>query len=469
MDNLLSKVNSAICNIDSCIASVGAKVVKSATYGREAKKSKYLSKLSHLDLIKSRLSRYKDTFLTDNCWPTVCNVDPCLQKVSVGCIDYVSNSYFISQDGRFERWSFSQYNRSLGSMVSMSKADDNGSNPVSYNRFRFYKWDNCTNSVSPISGYIDAVSSSGLEKFFYSEGRDEYFVVGDQWMMKLDSNFGVIDSISYGGNRNWESMCWDDDNEEIYIPDRANNSLDIVSMVDLSLKSTTVLPSGVPVPGGGQIDPVDCVYKDGGLLILGGNKAWHLNVSTLTPTLVIDGDGTGYVKGTPVLDNDGVARSISYVISSKKIEVDTWVLNSGTAFVTNSIDTGMVSQFPQNLVSLVFGIEFDGCNNMYFYNVDYIERAGKSINFYDKNLKLQDSVSGIFINGGAYWSLFNKSNNKIYHAFQRSTSSDTVVIDVDKSDGNKVNIYPEMCTPFTEDDICDLITTAGKICSSICK
>jgi len=399
----------------------------------------------------------------------VCNVDPCLQKVSVGCIDYVSNSYFISQDGRFERWSFSQYNRSLGSMVSMSKADDNGSNPVSYNRFRFYKWDNCTNSVSPISGYIDAVSSSGLEKFFYSEGRDEYFVVGDQWMMKLDSNFGVIDSISYGGNRNWESMCWDDDNEEIYIPDRANNSLDIVSMVDLSLKSTTVLPSGVPVPGGGQIDPVDCVYKDGGLLILGGNKAWHLNVSTLTPTLVIDGDGTGYVKGTPVLDNDGVARSISYVISSKKIEVDTWVLNSGTAFVTNSIDTGMVSQFPQNLVSLVFGIEFDGCNNMYFYNVDYIERAGKSINFYDKNLKLQDSVSGIFINGGAYWSLFNKSNNKIYHAFQRSTSSDTVVIDVDKSDGNKVNIYPEMCTPFTEDDICDLITTAGKICSSICK
>jgi len=60
MDNLLSKVNSAICNIDSCIASVGAKVVKSATYGREAKKSKYLSKLSHLDLIKSRLSRYKD-------------------------------------------------------------------------------------------------------------------------------------------------------------------------------------------------------------------------------------------------------------------------------------------------------------------------------------------------------------------------------------------------------------------------
>jgi len=83
MGKLVNDINSAICSIDSCIASAGAKVVKSATYGREAKKSKYLSKLSHLDLIKSRLSRYKDTFLTDNCWPTVCNVDPCLQKVSL--------------------------------------------------------------------------------------------------------------------------------------------------------------------------------------------------------------------------------------------------------------------------------------------------------------------------------------------------------------------------------------------------
>lgn len=469
MGKLINDIDSAICNINSCLSSAGSGVIKSATYGRDEKEVSFNSKLSQLSLIKSRLERYKGTFLTDECWPATCSFDPCLQRVSVGCIDYVASNQFLDTGARYERWDFSQYNRSLGAMVSLSVADDDGSNPVTFSRFRFYKWDNCENKSIPISGYIDSVNSSDLGKFFYSEGRDEYFVIGDQWIMKLDSDFNVLESMSYGGNKNWQSMYWDDGNNEIYLPDRSNQAVDIVDMDDISIKSTTSLPSGVPVPGGGQVDPRDCVYKDGGLLVLGGNKAWHLNVSSLVATLVIDGDGTGSVKGTPVIDNDGVARCISYIIDTKRIEIDTWTLTSSSAFVTNSVDIDIESEFPISLVSLVLGIEFDNCNNMYFYNVDYVERSGTSVKVYDKNLKYQDLVPGIFVEGGAYWSFFNFSNNKLYYALQRSTSDNTVVVDIDKRDGNKVDKYPEMCSPWTEEDVCNIISTSKEICASLCK
>ena len=472
MSQLIDKINSSICKIDSCISSAASKVVKSATYGRNEAELEYSNKLETISFIKNRLTRYRDTFLTKSCWPNLCSEDPCLNDIDVCSTDFVdmnSTGYFLESGASvLERINFTVYNPDTGKSITMTKADDDGQLPSSLVRMRFYEWGTCDNSFTPVSSYID-IPDTFVNYFIYLPSEQKYYVIGSDWIVVLDFEFTLINTYNYGGSRSWRGMAYDETKQEFYLIDNLGQEVDIMDYTTMSITSTTALPSGTPTS---YVKPRVAAYKDGGLLIMGWTKVWHMDVSTQAVTLVVDGDGTDYYYGTPVLNQDGEMYSLVTDIVNKKINLQKWYVDSSIAFLSGSqIDLDLEYMYSATTPSLIHMIEFDDCGNLYFFSgpsgylVDY-----ELVSFYDKNFVKQYSYKDFNSYGqeSPFSSFYNPSSNK-YYIQSSSATYRMLVFDIDKCVRKKVSIYPEMCTPLTEDDICDIMNKADKICASICK
>ena len=472
MDNLLSKVNSAICNIDGCLGSAGYNVVKSDTYGRKEKKRKYGSDLTSLSLIKSRLKRYRDVFLTDNCWPPLCNPDPCNQTLSFSCTDFVSGLDTVhwltdSSGNSAERWGYNSYVPDRGTMISMTKADDDGSFPFDFNRIRFYEWDNCKNTFEPVSGYIDTPDRNN-KYFIYLPSEKRYYVFGSDWILVLDENFVSIGTVVYGGSRSWRGMTYDETRKEFYLCDNLGNKLDILNYDMMTITSTTSLPTGTPT----TFNRVRVAgYRDGGLILTGWTKVWHLNVDTQAVSLVFDGDGTDYYYGTPKINPNGDMVVLRTDIANNKIELQQWYVDANFAFPDVVIDLDLSYRYTPTTTALIDTIEYDSCGNMYFVdNASPRLSNSEHIVLYDKNYKKQVFYTDRYSYGqeSPFSNFYNPASNKFYIQ-SNSPSYEMLVLDIKKETKKKVNIYPDMCTPFTEKSVCDLINVVNKICADICK
>lgn len=473
MSTLLEKVNSSICKIDSCISSAAAHVVKSATYGRDEAELDYSQKLETISFIKNRLTRYRDTFLTNNCWPNLCSEDPCLNDIDVCSTDFVdmnSTGYFLESGASvLERINYTVYNPDTGKSITMTKADDNGELPSSLVRMRFYEWGTCDNSFVPVSSYID-MPNTFANYFIYVPSEKKYYVIGSDWIIVLDFEFTLLNTYNYGGSRSWRGMTYDETRQEFYLIDNLGQEVDIMDYTTMTITSTTALPAGTPTS---YVRPRVAAYKGGGLLIMGWTKVWHMDVATQAVTLVIDGDGTDYYYGTPVLNQDGEIYSLVTDIVNSKINLQKWYVDSSVAFLSGpQIDLDLTFTTSASTPSLKNMIEFDSCGNLYFYaGVGTILTNYELLAFYDKNLVKQYSYTGDFNSYGQespFSSFYNPSSNK-YYIQSSSVTYRMLVFDIDKCTRKKVSIYPEMCTPLTEDDVCDIMNKADKICESICK
>ena len=466
MSSLIDQINSAVCNIDSCITTVSNSYVKSKTYGKESKANDLENKLASLNLIKNRISRYRDVFLTDNCYPSICGYDACLQQTRIPCTDLVQENEFLRDGNLLERWLFSAWNPDRGTMISMSGADDDGSLPSTLDRIRFYEWSS-DNISTPVSSYID-VPDVFVRSFFYSEARKEYYAIGPSWIVKLDSNFNVLSTNSYGGSRGYRGIDWSDTNDEIYLIDNSNNSVDIIDMNTMAITSTTSLPSGTSTI---FFKPRVAVYKDGGLLVMGWTKVWHMNVSTQAVTLVVDGNATDFYYGAPAIDANGDVKALVSDIQNNKVLVQSWFLNDSAASISGSdVDLELSFLFSPTTPSLIFNIQFDNCNNMYLViNTETPMSNDEKIVIYDKNFKKQDQYEskGSFGLESSYGATYNKSTGEMFLLANFSTDT-MLIVETCTENGNKVATYPDMCTRFTDNDICLLIEKSDKICSDLC-
>lgn len=464
MGKLINDINSSICNIEACIATIGANVAKSATYGRDEKELAYSKDLSILSLMKSRLERYRDTFLTDACYPATCSFDSCLNRWNVGCDDHVKADDFLTVDGGFlEVFRFSAYNPDRGTMVSMTGADDDGALPGDLKRVRFLEWDNCKNDYTPISGYID-VPDDDTTSYVYMPSDKRYYVMGDQWIVVLDEDFNVLSTNNYGGSRSWRGFDWDETTKKFYLVDNLNLTIEVLDYTTMTIDSTTSI---TPVT---LLRPRDCVYNNGGVLILGHYQVYHFDPATTTLTELIF-SGTDYYYGSPIVDSTGVVRSLRTDRVNNKLELLTWDLDSSTASISGSaVDLELSYKFTPATPSLAAHMTFDNCNNM-VVSISTNLTGDEKITVYDKNFKKQDSwnsVTGYALGDRPYYSGWNLSNNKFFLRADFDPAT-MLIVDLEKRDGNKVDKYPEMCTPFTEEDICLLIKQADKFCSTCCK
>lgn len=474
MSDLLSKVNAAICKVDGCLPSAGYNVVKSATYGRDEaeKASKY--DLTSLSLIKNRLERYRDVFLTDNCWPSICGdaVDNCKQKLSFSGTDFVDGDknldWFTVSGSSGERWSYNIYNPDRGTMLSMTKVDNDGSFPLEFDRIRFHEWDNCNNTFEPVSGFIDTPDKFNRDPV-YLPSEKKYYVVGDDWIMILDENFNVLSTNSYGGSRNWRGFTWDETRKEFYLCDNLGNEIDILDYTTMTITSTTALPVGTPTT---FTKVRTAVYRDGGLLLTGWSKAWHMNVDTQAISLIYDDDGTEYYYGTPALDPDGNVVVLRSDIANKTLAIQEWYVDGSFAFPGVVTDLDLEYTFFASTTALLVTIEYDSCGNMIL-----IPHAGGGglkdrpvVVLYNNKYEKQDTYTDFMTYGQEtpFSASYNPTTNKVY-VFSNSPTWRMTILDIAKKSNKKVDIYPEMCTPFEEKSVCDLIATTEKLCAGICK
>lgn len=471
MNNLVKDIDSSICSINSCLADYASGFVKSNTFGRDKKANLQKDYVTALNHIKDRLERYKGRILTNECYPATCDFDSCLQGLQIYCDDVVPNDNFLVYGStQLEKYFQSYYNIDRGTTISMSIADDDGVSPATYTRVKFYEWDNCENTNTAISDYIN-IPDADVKNYIYVPETKQYLICGDEWIVKLDENFTVLDSQVYGGSRSWRSFDYDFVRNEIYLVDNTNESLDIVRLSDLTLQSTTVLDQAATAVK----KPRQCIYFNGLVFISGFEKFWTLDPDTLVNTLRKDETATGIKRGAFVIYPDDRLGVVVVDSTDGVNSLEKWGVSSGFPFVSSTHDLDLQEEAEiGGEASLTKLIDTDLCGNTYFLSGSRLKDADNSnivVAIYNKNFVKQDvytSYNGWLPAETGVSGRFNPSSNKIYF-WARYENKSMIILDVKKSDGNKVDLFPEQCNSYSEEEICNLITTASKLCSKVCK
>lgn len=466
MSDLLHKIESAVCKIDGCVASAGSLKHTSLVYGRDDKAEANEGDLTALLFLKNRLNRHKDVFLTDNCKPALCSFDGCKKRVDIDCDDLVEEPKFLTTD---ERWRFNQYIPDRGAMISMSKADDDGTAPVSYTRVRFYEWDTCANTTVAVSAYID-VPDVFADKFIYNSTLQRYYVSGPDWIVELDSTFNVLSTNSYGGTRSWRGCDLEESRNELYMVDNAGNEFDIIDLTTMTITSTTLLPQGATATE----KPRQCRYHEGLVFITGFGKMWTVDPTGVTATLVRDERdlGSNIERGSLVSYPDGTLGILIIDIVTGLYSVEKWNVVSGTPVLSSTNSLGISYYLGAGgIASLAMFIDVDTCGNTFISGVSTNQLIDDKslVVVYDKDFERQDSITKV---GGTFGIETSHPGNYDpvsgrYFLISASPDNMQLVLTMRLSDGNKVTVYPNKCQ-LTDDQVCSIINSADKLCNSIC-